>query len=261
MEKEAFFDVLKSGRRIIPTNIYRQHWRREKYLGNSSKPRGDFAILMILRGSAEFKCLSHTLYAKQGNLVVLPKGSIYETSFPEQTDDYIVTFDIDGYTPDSPSPMLLLESAPLTLHERFRNLVNEKYSADHTELKSCGLLYILLDSLVRSSEMSGTGRAIAEIAKKMIDENITAETKEIIRVCAVSESTLRRAFKEYTGITITEYRTETKLRRAMYLLESTDKTVGEIAEELRFFDAAYFCRFFRSHTGMTPKQYADKRRI
>jgi AraC-like DNA-binding protein len=51
------------------------------------------------------------------------------------------------------------------------------------------------------------------------------------------------------------------MKRAMYLIESTNMTVNEIAESLSFFDAAYFCKVFRAYTGMTPTQYAKSKRI
>ena len=68
-------------------------------------------------------------------------------------------------------------------------------------------------------------------------------------------------FKEQTGITPVEYRLYAKIKKASYLLESTDMTVYEISEQLGFFDAAYFCKMFKKYKGMTPKQFSQNKKI
>ena len=57
------------------------------------------------------------------------------------------------------------------------------------------------------------------------------------------------------------FRLQARLLRAAYLLESANMTIGEIADELHFYDAAYFCRTFRAHYGVTPRQYAQHNRL
>ena len=84
---------------------------------------------------------------------------------------------------------------------------------------------------------------------------------EVAKKCAVSESSLRRIFKEQTGMTPVEYRLYAKLRRAAYLLESTDMSVCEVSNEIGFFDTAYFCKVFKKHMGITPKQYSHNKKI
>ena len=85
--------------------------------------------------------------------------------------------------------------------------------------------------------------------------------EQIAKECAVSTSLLRRLFIEKFQIPPIQYRMNMKMKRAMYLIESTNMTVSEIAESLSFFDAAYFCKVFRAYTGMTPTQYAKSKRI
>ena len=40
-----------------------------------------------------------------------------------------------------------------------------------------------------------------------------------------------------------------------------EPTVSEIAEELGFFDVAYFCKVFKKQMGVTPKQYSQNKNI
>ncbi|MCK9206408.1 MAG: helix-turn-helix transcriptional regulator [Salinivirgaceae bacterium] len=46
--------------------------------------------------------------------------------------------------------------------------------------------------------------------------------------------------------------TEIKLQ-----LKSTSKSILEISEELKFPDQPFFCKYFKRHTGLTPKQYRN----
>jgi AraC-like DNA-binding protein len=52
-----------------------------------------------------------------------------------------------------------------------------------------------------------------------------------------------------------------RCRSILRTLDNREMTVSEIAASLSFFDAAYFCKVFRAHTGMTPTQYARSKRI
>jgi two-component system response regulator YesN len=48
-----------------------------------------------------------------------------------------------------------------------------------------------------------------------------------------------------------------RLKLAKRLLELTEKSVSDIAEECGFTDASYFTKTFRTAFGMTPKDYRN----
>lgn len=78
---------------------------------------------------------------------------------------------------------------------------------------------------------------------------------EIAALCNVSEVYFRRLFKEYSGLSPSDYRLRNKIRRAKLLLKYENMTVSEIAESLSFTGSAYFIKTFRRMTGMTPLKY------
>jgi AraC-like DNA-binding protein len=47
------------------------------------------------------------------------------------------------------------------------------------------------------------------------------------------------------------------LKVAKKLLETTDRSAGEIAEECGFTDASYFAKTFKAAFGITPKEYRN----
>lgn len=119
----------------------------------------------------------------------------------------------------------------------------------------------LYEAIFRSQPIVKTQREqTLEKALALLQES-DSSIRDVARACSVSESGLRQLFQEKLHLSPTRYRLQMKIRRAQYLLESTDMTVNEISDALVFFDAAYFCRVFREHTGMTPKNYAKNKKL
>lgn len=65
-----------------------------------------------------------------------------------------------------------------------------------------------------------------------------------------------RYFRHMMNMTITEYLLEYRLTKAAALLEVSDLSITEIAEQTGFCDVSYFIKMFRRKTGITPKAYA-----
>ncbi len=74
-------------------------------------------------------------------------------------------------------------------------------------------------------------------------------------LCSVSKSHLAAAFKKETGVTVTDYINQTRIKQSLILLNTTSMSVSEIATRCGFSDANYFSRTFRRLQGQTPSQY------
>ena len=73
--------------------------------------------------------------------------------------------------------------------------------------------------------------------------------------CSVSSSYLSALFKKETSMTVTDYIHYTRIRQALFLLNVSGLSVGEIASRCGFSDANYFTRTFKKLQGKTPKSY------
>lgn len=71
----------------------------------------------------------------------------------------------------------------------------------------------------------------------------------------ISRASLTKSFKNITGITIVQYLTTVRIRKACNLLKNTDDSITEIAQECGFGNVTYFEKVFRRIHGMTPRQY------
>jgi len=66
--------------------------------------------------------------------------------------------------------------------------------------------------------------------------------------------------KSMTSVSPNEWINRMITMRAKELLWLSDKTVGEISDELSFSSPAVFIRFFKRRTGCTPKQYKERQK-
>lgn len=78
--------------------------------------------------------------------------------------------------------------------------------------------------------------------------------EELAKLCNVSKHYFCRVFKSITGKSVMEYLRDFRLRVANVLLQSTDRSISEIAACCGFDSANYFSRCYRQHYGHSPRQ-------
>lgn len=77
---------------------------------------------------------------------------------------------------------------------------------------------------------------------------------------SISQPSMRKQFREYTGVGISDYVTNIKVDRAMQLLRDTDTNLQEIVTQIGNTDTSAFIRLFKKKTGVTPGQYRKTHR-
>jgi AraC-like DNA-binding protein/response regulator of citrate/malate metabolism len=79
--------------------------------------------------------------------------------------------------------------------------------------------------------------------------------KDIAAHIGLSKQHLIRSFRSEIGVTPIDYLRRYRIRQAKILLETSDKSVTEVALEVGFSDGSYFSRAFRRETGVSPSAY------
>lgn len=74
----------------------------------------------------------------------------------------------------------------------------------------------------------------------------------------ISESHLRRCFRQETGLSFVDFLTQYRIDMAKILLDRGEMPVHRISDETGFSSPRYFCRVFKKLTDMTPKEYLLK---
>jgi AraC-like DNA-binding protein len=86
-------------------------------------------------------------------------------------------------------------------------------------------------------------------------DNLTLD--DLARVACLSRRSLTRSFRNAYGDSPIDYLIRLRLDRAAVLLQDTDLTVLDIAQQVGFADSNYFARAFRRHYGASPTAYRE----
>ncbi|MBO5223081.1 MAG: exo-alpha-sialidase [Clostridia bacterium] len=147
-------------------------------------------------------------------------------------------------------------------------------------IKSVGIDYAKLDELIRCFE-NGESRdenTLGEIIdivknarenvdvdivkdiKRFINENLSEDlsVEEIAKRLNVSYYYLCHVFKKKTDKTISEYRNEKRMEKAVKLLISSVDKISIIAQECGFNNLGYFTEIFSKIVGCAPTEFREK---
>ena len=73
----------------------------------------------------------------------------------------------------------------------------------------------------------------------------------------LSQRYLGTVVRQTSGTTAKEWIDRALITQAKVLLHHSDKSVIQISEELNFPNPAFFSKYFKRLTGMTPKQFSE----
>ncbi len=230
------------------------------------KGRSVYGVSFGVLGNAEY-ILSNdeTLTVGEADAVFLSADAKYTVMTKGDYHHYTVNF-----TLSEPLESKLISEHEVTLlrgvnkkryGELFGNLAEiwrEKRFA--YLMRSSSLLYLILSEFFHDLYLKNTDdfahRRLA-LAKEYIDTH-TTEDFDISLLAAqasMSETNFRREFVRLFGDSPIHYRDMRKLSLAKDALSAGFYTVAEAAAICGFTDASYFSRFFKKHTGMTPREY------
>ena len=99
------------------------------------------------------------------------------------------------------------------------------------------------------AELMGRTRAAALAA---VTGGCTTST--LARRVGMSESKLKRAFKERFGTTVFEYGLECRMRHALELLRADSVSICQVAESVGYQHQTSFTAAFRDHFGFLPSE-------
>ena len=107
---------------------------------------------------------------------------------------------------------------------------------------------------------NGLSRARLSPAVRRIEDRFAERLSvpALARLVGLSETHFRRQFKDTVGCTPVAYLTTMRINAARKLLETTDRPIADIAQEVGFSDHAHLIRTFRALRGLTPGEYRQR---
>ena len=218
-----------------------------------------------------------------GNLVYIPAGVAYRLK-SKYFKAAVITFDftdVDPLPEERLSPVTVAEFDASLCHntdieppfdkyfkiddiegdrELFERMCNIFTSAEGCFRARVSAMFKL--EILKLLETVDDGALPARMVEELdnyIRENVSDEISntEIGAIFGYHPFYVSRMLKERKGMTLRQYIIAYRLKCAKRMLELSDNSAAEIAEECGFTDASYFAKTFKATFGMTPKEYRN----
>jgi AraC-like DNA-binding protein len=100
---------------------------------------------------------------------------------------------------------------------------------------------------------------IIEKARAILEDNMkqNIDIHDVSADMGIDYYKFRHLFKEYTGLSPYQYFLQLKINKAKLLLEDKNRSIKEIAFELKFENPYYFSRMFKKKTGVSPQNWRE----
>ncbi|MBQ4283994.1 MAG: helix-turn-helix transcriptional regulator [Lachnospira sp.] len=239
-----------------------------------------YEIFYLINGDCTF-FVDHNVYKlNKGDLVIVPKGDIHKSSYPEHgfSERFVLSFkdnnldwlnELIGEQTVKESLVQGVISIPDKRRDYVEALMNKMIfesggqdalspafiKASFVEL----MLFIIRCQRFEQNvikEVDVDNMLIQEIATYIYnnyDKRISLD--DISTKFHISRSYLSKKFKAVTGFGFKEYLINIRIKKACSLLLETDRSITDIAFECGFNDSNYFGDAFRNVKGVSPHKY------
>lgn len=137
------------------------------------------------------------------------------------------------------------------------------YMCELVKLKFAELIYLLLDSPYRQLILTflidaarSESPSLSSVLNSHLYSSVTLD--ELAMLSGRSLSSFKREFVLQYGEPPRTWIRKKKLERAAFMLETTDKSVEEVAEISGFVSTPHFIRLFKEHYELTPTAFRTK---
>ncbi|MFZ7946551.1 MULTISPECIES: response regulator [Bacillaceae] len=134
-----------------------------------------------------------------------------------------------------------------------------KKAANLTQIKE-GIKDWVTSLVNKLQEMDSSHSDPISKAKEWIHQNLSESItiKKVADQVYLNPTYLCEYFKTQTGETVLNYVTQTRLKKAMELLEKTDLKIYDVSVRVGYQDTKYFSKLFKQWTSQSPSQYREK---
>ena len=263
---------------IRSVSLYEKINRTDECIGYDSR------VIYIVSGELTAVVDGEKLgHLAPGNLLYIPAGVKYKLK-SKYLRAVVVAFDPVDTNPEpndrlSPAPVSEYDEALchkegveglLSKHilladmeserDSFIRMANIFTSAEgHYRAQLSAMFKLILLKVIETADENALPARMVEELDNYIRDNVSDEISntEIGAIFGYHPFYVSRMLKERKGMTLRQYIIAYRLKCAKRMLELSDKSAAEIAEECGFTDASYFAKTFKATFGMTPKEYRN----
>lgn len=239
---------------------------RGEHYGRSKHAHDLYQYLIVTNGAVtlEYNGMQHTL--KRGQVSLIPPHVLHvlysEAGYSQVGINFRTDHDLAGLM-----PMIKTHIVTPVVTKDTRFLEHEKeivqlIVTDSVVARSraCLLAGEALLNLVESVVYDQEGHFDTQLSfylERHLGERLTAA--QIAAHFHMSVPQLERLSRRYFASGVMALYQQKRLVKARVLLQDTDKSVSEIAQETGFYDAAHFSSFFAKRVGLSPSRWRRER--
>lgn len=249
-----------------------------------------FELLYVVRGQAQLILESKAEPLLENTLAILSPQLLHDVAvasdclllsiaLTEQTteetlykmlrqENVLSEFFHSGFGGNDSSYLIFTPESPRQILSIFRGILHECYTrSDYSKVIYDNYLEILFALLLRqradyeshqsSRQQQGAGQML-NVLKHLQDNYRTISLQQLAELFHYEPSYLGKQIKASTGKNYTELIRELRISETKRLLQSTDLSMDEIAEQAGYDSRVHFFRSFRAAVGVTPGQYRKR---
>ncbi|MCW3788288.1 substrate-binding domain-containing protein [Plebeiibacterium sediminum] len=256
----------------------------------TSNTEGEKPLLLIVEDEPDIRkyiksCFSSTMYSimeakngKEGLKLVETEGPdiiISDVMMPVM-DGLELTRKVKSDLRYCHIPMILLTAKSSLEHllegleEGADSYIAKPFNKEHLQVRVKKLLQAeakmrekYQEPIKLAKEEKGMSRMdknfLSKISNVIIDNKLDSKVnvEELSHLVGLSRVHLYRKIKKITGLSVSEFVTQTKLKQSLTLLKNTDSTIAEIAYKVGFSTPSYFTKCFKDHFEISPSDYRE----
>ncbi len=271
-------DFIRFNPVIRSVSLYERINRTEECIGYDSR------VIYIISGDITPTVAGEKLgHLGAGNLLFIPAGVPYRLK-SKYVRCVVITFDpTDSHAEplERISPVAVEEFKEELCHkdgleepldkwillpdmesqrDEFIRMANIFTSAEGSYRAEISALFkLIMLKVIETADKNALPARMVEALDSYIRENAGDEISntEIGAIFGYHPFYVSKVLKDKKGMTLRQYIIAYRLKASRRMLELTDKSAAEIAEECGFTDASYFAKSFKSAFGITPKEYRN----
>lgn len=269
---------------VMPGTLEDKHKDVDQAKGIPALRRQFNLIYIILAGEHDVHLGADYRWLKPNDLVIVPENFLYASSNVRSCIGYCMHFKTEFIQPllkgamSEEFPYFDLQAEHIInvtaeeselIQQSFRDIISayERFSSEKDFLlrNYIHILLLRIREIYRPharkiGENASRSMKIANQFKHLVEKKFITmrEVQQYAAALHITPKHLSEVVKAVTGKSPRSIINDMLLLEAKVLLGSTDKTVTEIAHQLRFEDQSHFHRFIKQHTGCTPVQLRKK---
>lgn len=243
----------------------------KEYVANWQNGRklNEYQILYITKGYGSFKTLNTEYIIKPGTIFILfpnishwylpsgEKGWIeHWVGFKGEIPEILQTRAF--FSPDNPVYYIGYDQKIMDLYKEIIDYTKEE-AYGYQQMIASRIMEILTRIYITANDdhKNEKTKQLVDKIKLILAENLYSvlDVESLAAQLSISYKTMRKIFKNYTGLTPYQYFLHLKINKAKELLTDDEYSVKEISYKLEFQNPYYFSRLFKKKTGIAPSQW------